>query len=35
MDYLYGQLLIPWLGVALATGFIVGWTSCGRPQADD
>jgi hypothetical protein len=29
MLYLLEFLLVPWLPAALATGFVVGWLSCG------
>ena len=35
MFYVAEQLLIPWLLVALATGFWVGWISCGSASADE
>lgn len=35
MFYVAEQLLIPWLFVALATGFWVGWTSCGPDKTGE
>ena len=35
MLYVAEQLLIPWLLVALATGFFVGWVSCSRDKTSD
>ena len=35
MLYVGQQLLMPWLFVALATGFWVGWVSCGRAKTGD
>lgn len=35
MLYLAQQLLVPWLFVALTTGFLVGWFSCGPAKLDD
>lgn len=34
MFYLAEHLLIPWLPIALATGFLVGWYSCGPGKAE-
>jgi hypothetical protein len=35
MGYLFAEMLIPWLVVALATGFFVGWVSCGPSTSDN
>lgn len=35
MFYVAEQLLIPWLFIALATGFWVGWISCGPGDAGE
>ena len=35
MLYVAQQLLIPWLPIALATGFIVGWMSCGPDKTGE
>jgi hypothetical protein len=35
MIYLAETLLVPWLLVALTTGFVVGWVSCGPDKSRD
>jgi hypothetical protein len=35
MLYVAQQLLIPWLIVAVATGFFVGWVSCGPAKRSE
>jgi hypothetical protein len=35
MFYLAEQLLVPWLLIALATGFMVAWVSCGPDKSRD
>ncbi len=35
MLYVAQQLLIPWLFVAVATGFFVGWVSCGPAKPSE
>jgi hypothetical protein len=35
MLYVAEQLLVPWLFVALATGFWVGWISCSSDETGE